>query len=352
MSKTKFIPIIIITVVLLTSTISVIDSAFTNFQISDIQPSPVQLNNASSYILSMYNPTLGLVANSEDKGPNPSANPVPCTDTYWGYSDNLWAGYALQPFNQEIADNITDTVQRYIDEWGWPFLFEVVIGIPIPTEIHDGKDIVVYDDVVNGTRVQVLLDRHQPHDNAGTFQDADTYADLCFYMSLNFWLKGDRVISEDWFRKGEILWNHTTNYGFYDQAVYNPNSVTYRRFQNYKLGLFLLTQRVTEFNSTITEFVEAAAWSYQNNETGGITTQSWLNGSRFGTANTETTAALLLAYNDELISYIHDGFGIADIWSFLVTMILILSLTTFTIFFILNVRNIRHRITAFFSSDS
>ncbi|MCW4038520.1 MAG: hypothetical protein NWF13_07285 [Candidatus Bathyarchaeota archaeon] len=346
MSKTAFSLIIIITLVLLVSTISVIDSSFTNPKVSDSHPSSTQLNNTSSYLLKMYNPTVGLVANSEDKGPNPSPDPVPCYNTYWVYSDNLYAGYALQPFNQKIADNITDTVQRYIDDWGWPLLFEVAIGVPIPTVIHDGKDIVVNDGVVNGTRVQVLLDRHQPHDNAGTFQDADTYADLCFYMSLNFWLKGDRVMSENWFRKGEALWNHNTNYGFYDQAVYNPNSITYRRYQNYKDGLFLFTQRVTEFDSTITEFVEAAAWSYQNNKTGGITTQRWLNGSRFGTANTETTAALLLAYNEHLISKLHDSFGIANTWPYWTTMILIFTVVAVTIIIVLNIGNIRHRIAA------
>jgi hypothetical protein len=295
----------------------------------------------------MYNQALGLVANSEDKGLNPGPDPVPCNNTYWVYSDNLWTGYALQPFNQEIADNITDTVQRYIDDWDWPLLFEVAIGVEIPTVIHDGKDIVVYDDVVNGTRVQVLLDRHQPHDNPGIFNDTDKYADLCFYMTLNFWLKGDTLKSEDWFRNGEALWNHTTNYGFYDKAVNDSDSVTYRRYQNYKLGLFLLTQRATEFNSTITEYVEAAAWSYQNNETGGITTQSWLNGSLFGTANTETTSALLLAYNDKLVSNLHNSFGIGDTWPYLLTLILVFTFFTVTIIIIKNIRNIRHRIAVF-----
>ena len=265
----------------------------------NLNPLQTKLDDAAFYLRSMYNSKLGLVANSEDKGSNPIKDPVidpvPCTDTYWVYSDNLWIGYALQPFYKEIADNITATVQHYISQYGWPMLFEVAIGEPIPTTIHDGKDIVVFDDIVNGTRVQVLLDRHQPQDNPGIFHDAKEYSDLCFYMTINFWIKGNPAESEEWFRIGEALWNYTTNKGFYDKATKSVG-----RYQNYKLGLFLLAQRVTEFKSDIIEYVETTAWSYQNG-LGGITTQSWLDGSFFGTANAEATSALLLAYNEQLI---------------------------------------------------
>jgi len=54
------------------------------------------------------------------------------------------------------------------------------------------------------------------------------------------------------------------NKGFFDRAVYNVNSTTYNRYVNFKLGLFLLAQKVTGFPSNITEKVEAAAWNYQN----------------------------------------------------------------------------------------
>jgi len=201
-------------------------------QVSESYPSQNQLDNAAFYLLSMYNPKLGLVANSEDEGPNPIKDPVPCNRTYWGYSDNLWTGYALRPFYPEIAGNVTDTVQRYIVESGWPMLFEVAIGEQIPTLIHDGKDIKVYDGYVNGTRVQVLLDRHQPHDHPGIFLDADEYADLCFYMTINYWMMEDITASEHWFRTGETLWNHTTKKGFYDKAARQDG-----RYQNFKLGL-------------------------------------------------------------------------------------------------------------------
>jgi hypothetical protein len=255
----------------------------------------------------MYNSTLGLIANSEDKGPNPlGEDGVPCTDTYWIYSDNLWAEWALQPFNGSIAENVTNTVQTYVNRSGRSMLFEAAIGEPIPTTIHAKKDIKVYDDVVNGIRVQVLLDRHQYADNPGVFDDAEVYADLCFYLTINYWMMGDTNASMYWFQTGEAWWNTTTNKGFYDAAAQ-----TVGRYQNYKLGLFLLAQRVTGFSSDIVETVETTAWSYQNT-LGGITTQCWLDGSLYGTANTETTAALLLAYNTNLTSRFHERRSYAE----------------------------------------
>lgn len=244
----------------------------------------------------MYSPTLGLVANSEDRGPNPYGEGVPCSNTYWVYSDNLWAGWALQPFNPSIAENITNTAQRYTATNGRSMLFEAAIGEPIPTTIHAHKNVEILDEVVKGSRVQVLLDRHQYTDNPSVFDDADEYADLCWYMTLNYWMMGDANASMHWFRTGERMWNYTTKKGFYDKAARNEG-----RYQNFKLGLFLLAQRVTGFKSNITGDVEAAAWSYQN-DLGGITTQSWLDGSFYGTANTETTSALLLAYNEQSIN--------------------------------------------------
>lgn len=262
--------------------------------------SSIRLQKAASYLISMYNPTLGLIANSEDEGHNPFGEEgVPCTNTYWIYSDNLWAGWALRPFNSSIAENVTYTVQGYVEKYGRSMLFEAAIGEPVPTTIHAKKNIKVYDGHVNGNRIQILLDRHQYADNPGVFDDAEEYADLCFYMTVNYWMMNDTNASMHWFRTGKAMWNSTTNKGFYDKAAKTDG-----RYQNFKLGLFLLAQRVTGFSSDIIETVETTAWSYQNTR-GGITTQCWLNGSSYGTANTETTAALLLAYNYNLTSRLH-----------------------------------------------
>ena len=257
-----------------------------------------RLTKAYQYILSRYNPTLGLVSESEDKGIN-AVEGTTVDNTYWIYSDNLWAAEALQPYNLDIAENISRAVQSYIAKYGKSMLFEAALGEVIPTTIHAGKNIVALNVTVNGKWVQILLDRHQYVDNPeGIFNDSDEYADLCFYMTIDYWMLNDTHASEHWFRAGETLWNDSTNKGFYDKAAksYKPQPL----YQNMKLGLFLLAQRATGFRSNITSVVEAAAWSYQI-KNGGIASLSYMNGTVYGTANIETTSALLLSYNDKLI---------------------------------------------------
>lgn len=291
MNKIIFV-ISVFTIILVVS----FSASFSNIDIASSNSLENHLQKAASYLISMYSPTLGLVANSEEKGPNPYGEGVPCNNTFWIYDDNLWAGWALQHFSLTIADNITKTVKSYTANYGRSMLFEAAIGEPVPTTIHSYKNIKVYDGIVKGSRVQVLLDRHQYADNLGIFYDADEYADLCFYMVINYWMMCDTNASMHWFRTGEGMWNYTTNNGFYDKAAKSDG-----RYQNYKLGLFLLAQKVTSFQSNITAKVETVAWSYQNS-LGGITTLSWLNGSSYGTANAEATSALLLSYNNDLTS--------------------------------------------------
>jgi hypothetical protein len=81
----------------------------------------------------MYNEALGLVANSEEQGLYnltgvPEEEWLPCNSTYWVFSDNLWAGLALGPYNLTVAENITKAVQRYISTYGRSLLFEAAIA--------------------------------------------------------------------------------------------------------------------------------------------------------------------------------------------------------------------------------
>jgi len=243
----------------------------------NVQATDDRLTGAYEYILSRYDPALGLVSESGDGHVN-VVNGTTMNNTYWIYSDNLWAA-------------------EYIKEYGKSMLFEVVLGEIIPTTIHAEKNIVAYNGTVNGSWVQILLDRHRFIDDPeGIFNDADKYADLCFYLTIDYWLMNDIHASEHWFSTGESLWNRSTNNGFYDKAAGKEGL-----YQNMKLGLFLLAQRVTGFPSNITSAVDEAVWIYQR-ANGGIASLSHLNGTVCSTANVETTSALLLAYNDQLVT--------------------------------------------------
>lgn len=273
------------------SCISIGNSADTNI-VSDQKTQRIQ--EAATYIENRYDARVGLVSESEDNGSNVPDN-TSCWRTFWVYDDNLWSSQALTPFNLTMAEKISETVVRYTSECGNSDLFEVVLSNVIPTPIHAHTNVKVDSLVFGSLNYTVWADRHQPQDG-GIFFDADQYADLCFYLSLNYALQRNTTASEKWFRTGESYWD---GHGFFDKAA--NESAVYdedRRYQNYKLGLYLFTAKATKFNSSIFAAVENAAWSYQE-ANGGIATQSYLNGTIYGTANVETTSILLLAYNDE-----------------------------------------------------
>ena len=133
-------------------------------------------------------------------------------------------------------------------------------------------------------------------DSEGVFYDAEEYADLSFYLTIDYWLMDDIHASERWFRSGEGLWNFSTNKGFYDKMSREAGL-----YRNVALGLFLLAKNVTEFPSNIASAVEEAVWSYQR-ENGGMASLSYLNGTVYNMADVKTTSALLLAYNDQLVT--------------------------------------------------
>lgn len=246
------------------------------------------LLKAAAYIAGRYGNRIGLVSESEDNGSNVPDH-TPCYRTFWVYDDNLWASEALMHFYPQLAENISKSLKPYIDEYGNSQLFEVVLGIKVPTPIHARSSLKVATYTFDGTNYTVWADRHKPEDG-GIFYDAERYADLCFYLALNYYLDRNTLASERWFRTGEAFWD---GHGFFDKAANES-----KRYQNYKLGLYLFAAKATGFNSSIYDAIEKTAWFYQE-ENGGTAAQSYLNGTTYGTANVETTSILLLAYNEE-----------------------------------------------------
>jgi len=262
----------------------------------NVQATDDHLTRAYEYILSRYNPAFGLVSESENGGIN-VVNGTSVNSTYWVYGDNLWAAEALRPYSPAVAANISERVESYIEEYGRSMVYEVALGEVIPTTIRGERYIEAFNGTVDGSWVQILLERHQSVDDPeGVFYDAEEYADLCFYLTIDYWLMDDIHASEQWFRSGEGLWNHSTNKGFYDKMSREDGL-----YRNVALGLFLLAKNVTGFPSNITSAVDEAVWSYQK-ENGGIASLSHLNGTVYNMADVKTTSALLLAYNDQLVT--------------------------------------------------
>ena len=249
-----------------------------------------RLHKAAEYIVGRYDPRIGLVSESEDKGSNVPDN-TPCYRTFWIYSDNLWASKALMSYNCFIARNISKTITPYIRVFGKPNLFEIVLGEKITSVRYDRKVFCVRRFVFDGENYTIWVDRHHEGDG-GIFYDVEEYADLCLYLALNHHLYGDKENATRLVRVAESMWN---GYGFLDKAAKESGL-----YQNYKLGLYLFTVKAIGYNSTIYDEVERVAWSYQK-ENGGIAALSYLNGTVYGTANVETTSILLLAYDENLL---------------------------------------------------
>jgi len=265
---------------------------FTSIEKGGVKADDQRLQNAANFIIKRYDPRIGLVSESEDTGSN-VPDGTPCYRTFWIYSDNLWASWALKPFNSTIAENISRTKAPYITKYGNANLFEVVLGKNITETIYGKRNVSVGFFVYDGINYTMWADRHQLGDG-GVFYDAREYADLCFYLALNCYLNRDIKNATQLLKTGEGMWD---NHGFLDKAAKSDG-----RYQNYKLGLYLFTVKALGYNSSIYDLVESVAWSYQK-EDGGIASQSYFNGSIYGTANVETTSALMLAYNQELVDY-------------------------------------------------
>lgn len=253
-------------------------------------PTSQQLLNAATYIADRFDARLGLVSEEEDAGSN-VPDGTPCYRTYWVYSDNLWASRALEPYYPEMVKTINRTTALYIAAYGYGALHEVVLGIKTPMPPHAATYLKAATFFFDGTNHTIWLDMHRVRDS-GIFYDANDYVDLCLYRALNNYLDENLTGAVESIRLVDKMWRA---HGFYDKAAQSEG-----RYQNYKLGLYLFTVKATGVTSTIKDAVEKVAWSYQKTN-GGIATQGYLNGTVYGTANVETTSALLLAYNPELL---------------------------------------------------
>jgi len=245
-----------------------------------------QVAKAVDYLVKRFNPNLGLIYESDDPGKHWLANEFNdfkwrYNQTYWLYSDNLFAGYALEPFRRDIADRIKQSLQGH--RMPPSRLFEAVIGEQIPT-IRNAADYIV-----ESSSGHVVVARR--HDSL--MVSYGVYADLICYRSLQLFLQGRireahrslRQAISLWNGKGLDDWSYRAVDGFYS---------------NQKLALLLYTSKVLGLRYVVYEEMERHLWSMQKGD-GGLASLSDGEGKPMGSSNTETTALALLIYNDSLI---------------------------------------------------
>ncbi len=247
---------------------------------------------AEEYLISRLNPDLDLIYESDDAGTHWLTSEYhdfhwKYNQTYWLYSDNLFASLALQKDRPDLSAEIRQAINKYHQPASG--VFEVVAGERIGLPLHTAKDYVVAENA----NFVVTIRRHNSTDIA--FQ----WMDLWLYEALEYDLEGNYASAEFLLRRTETMWRGN---GFWDLSFI----IRDHKFSNHKLALFLFTAKALGITVPEEHAMEEHLWSMQN-ENGGIASLSDSGGSPIGSANTETTALTLLIYNQDLISHFPKG---------------------------------------------
>ncbi len=234
---------------------------------------------AFQYLVNSYNATLGLCyVNPEEK------------NVYWVSHDNVLASHALQKWNREIADNITENIKRIAREYN---LTTSLVGIPLDTraEIPLGynvnhfnvTDLITLNASYYGSELRSEVATNE------TLTEFENYADLLCYASLVKWREQNYTGADYYYQKFKAMWDGN---GFNDNAF-----DYYGYYATYKLGLFYLVNKMLGKGSFYFEKeLTNRIWKCQDSN-GGFKTDYYGNGSfPFGCkTNTETTSIILIS---------------------------------------------------------
>lgn len=261
-------------------------------------PNQSRITNLVSYLASHFNTKVGLIYESEDEGTHwlkrieYPAYRWHYNQTYWIYSDNLFAIYALEPWRPDIAYAVNTTYHSY--NLPSSNRFEAVIGYPV------GNDRSARDLIVRQTNGAVILIRI----HNGTYTNPlNHFADEMIYQALTNYYLGSFVLARMLVLSVYRMWNGTclVDYGVTQKVLGPQNAPSDIQFcMNMKLALLLYASEIIGVTFPNSDQLQEHLWSMQRTN-GGITTLSTGHGVATGTANTETSALTLLLYNAGLI---------------------------------------------------
>jgi hypothetical protein len=249
-------------------------------------PYAQNIARAEAYLVSQLNPNLGLVYESNDPGTHWLRSEYPnfhwrYDQTYWLYSDNLFASLALQKDYPEISSEINASINRYQQPASG--VFEVVEGERIQLPLHAAGDYIV----APNTSYVITIRRH--NSTALAFN----WLDLWMYEALEYDLEGNYASAQFLLRRAETMWR--------GNGLWEWSFLLTHTFSNHKLALFLFTARALGITVPEEDIMLQHLWSMQN-QYGGITSLSDAAGRPIGSSNTETTALTLLIYDQNLLA--------------------------------------------------
>ena len=252
------------------------------------QPFAENVAKAEEYLVNHFNPSIGLIYESEDPGEHWLSHEQTgyrwgYNQTYWLYSDNLFAYLALRHDFPQISRRIQDAIRSYRQPPS--DLFEVLTGERINLPLHNAQDLMVAKDQVH----VIMIRRHN-----ATSIALGVYVDFWMYLALERALEGDLLGASSLVRQAEWLWRGN---GLWDWSF----TIYDHMFSNQKLALLIFTSRAIGVSLEHEAEMEAHLWSMQNSD-GGVTSLSYPTGKKAGSANAETTALAILMYDQSLLS--------------------------------------------------
>jgi LPXTG-motif cell wall-anchored protein len=255
---------------------------------SALSPRPYAENiaRAEAYLVGQLNPNLGLIYESNDPGTHWLTGEYQnfhwrYNQTYWLYSDNLFASLALREDYPEISSEINASINRYQEPASG--VFEVVEGERIRLPLHSAGDYIVAE---NANYV-IAIRRH----NSTAL--ALNWLDLWMYEALEYDIEGNYHSAQFLLRRAETMWR--------GNGLWEWSFLLTHTFSNHKLALFLFTARALGITVPEEDMMLQHLWGMQN-QYGGITSLSDAAGRPTGSSNTETTALTLLIYNQSLLA--------------------------------------------------
>ena len=263
-----------------------------------------QSQDAANFLKQLYSPSIGLCR--ETSTSETTLEPIQASDgksytgntdnIYWIASDNYLDSLALKPYDAILSESIKQKCDSYLqnsDLQGLPYYpYQIMAGNLIPLTLH-----VVNNYVLEQTSDNDIIASNMSNGetNGSNYSDYPSEGDMLVYEAINYYIQGY-----------PIAWSqnlYMTAYNMFDgKGVEDAHYSSASEYDNYKLALLIFGAKVLNLNVNLTQ-IESQLWSAQE-PSGGIIACMDSNGNPIGTANNETTALTLLAYDKDLISQI------------------------------------------------
>lgn len=231
------------------------------------------LQKAQSYILSQYDPSLGLVRENEH------------IEKYWLWSDNELAAAALRGYTPNISENITKSILNYMEDYGaFRSAYGAILGkdtsflAPLNKNVTDK---VWYTDFSTGNT---------------ELQCAD-YADIAFLKAIHYYKIGDYAQSTECYLAGQRMFDGT---GFKDKAYAADDN----RYSTYKVALWKIAAELArggDEDVIVAGKADEILTKLQDAETGGVYTHYRSGFVQDSQTNVETTSLAIFASDTSLL---------------------------------------------------